>query len=223
MSIGEIKGVTPLLAPFRFTVPEQLFEIALGEDPEVRVKRAFRNASAIMRGATEEQCVHVAATQEMMISQLMSEGAVYVGQLVARSDVDPTKLASAQFAVLVKPAEVAAERPLAAVADGLRQPGMRREVAFAEYPAGEALVVGEEVRVNLPTTLTGAAVPNSHIVRQAQIIFPFPDRRRLAILTVSSEDLADWDDFVVILAGIARSVSFRQPGELSITDRLSRI
>jgi hypothetical protein len=102
----------------------------------------------------------------------------------------------------------------------LRTPG--REVGFAEYPAGQALVVGEEVRVTMPTTATGAPVQTSHLVRQAQIIFPCPDRKHIAILALSSEALADWRAYIDILDGMARSVSFRDPAKKSsIADRLS--
>jgi hypothetical protein len=207
--------------PLRFKVPEQLHEIDLNEDAEQRVRRAYANATAIMRGSTEEQRVHVVYTQEMMIAELQSQGAVYAGQLVARSDDNPQKLATAQFAVMIKDAELDAKNPLAAVADGLREPGKTREVAFAEYPAGQALVVGEEVQVTMPVTVTGAPIATKHLVRQAQIIFPCPDHKHMAILALSSEALADWRAYIDILDAMARSVSFRDPSKTSIADRLS--
>jgi hypothetical protein len=208
--------------PLWFKVPEELHEIDLTEAPEARVRRAYANATAVMRGATEEQRVHVVHTQEMMVIELLDQGAVYAGQLLARSDYNPERLATAQFAVMIKKADLAAREPLAAVADGLREPGKSREVGFAVYPAGEALVVGEEVQVTLPTTITGAPVRNTHLVRQAQIIFACPDRRHIAIIALSSEALADWRTYIDILDTMARSVSFEDPNKSSsIASRLS--
>ncbi|SDD36849.1 hypothetical protein [Actinokineospora iranica] len=53
------------------------------------------------------------------------------------------------------------------------------------------------------------------------MIFACPDRAHIALFTVASEQLADWAEYVAILDGIARSVSFRNPGERSIADRLA--
>jgi hypothetical protein len=219
MSISSTMNSVQARQPLRFTVPQELHEIDLTEDPEVRMRRAYANATAVMRGSTEEQRVYLVYTQETMVAQLQAQGAVYSGQLLARSDVDPARPATAQFSVLVKQADLDARAPLAAVADGLREPG--REVGFAQYPAGEALVIGEELKVTLPTTVTGALVPNEHIVRQAQIIFACPDDRHLAMFTMSSESLMDWRTYIDILDGMARSVSFREPGKRSIADRMS--
>ncbi|RCW43122.1 hypothetical protein DFQ14_1079 [Halopolyspora algeriensis] len=156
-----------------------------------------------------------------MLSQLLNQGAVYVGHCVARSDADPSKLTTSQFSILVKEADLSAHRPLAAVASALRQPDGRRKVGFADYPAGEALVVGEEVEVRLPVSVTGKSVENVHRVRQAQVILPFPGGRRMAVLGVSSESLDDWEHYVSMLNGIATSVSFTDPAKKSIGDLLA--
>jgi ribosomal protein L18 len=221
MNVSAKLGAEDLAQPLRFTVPEELHEIDLTEDAETRVQRAYANATAIMRGATEMQRLSVVFNREMMIAQLVSEGAVYAGQLIARSDADATKLATAQFAILVKEADLDAADPLAAVAGGLKEPGKAREVGFAQYPAGAALVVGEEVKVTMPVTVTGEPVASTSLVRQAQIVFPCPDRRHIVILTVSSDSLADWRAYVDILDGMARSVSFRASKTSPIADRLS--
>jgi hypothetical protein len=221
MNVSAKLGVDNTSLPLRFTVPEQLHEIDLTEDAEARVQRAYANATAIMRGSTEEQRVSVVFTQEMMITELLAQGAVYAAQLVARSDAEPDKLATAQYAVLIKDAHLDAANPLAAVADGLKQPGKTREVAFAQYPAGEALVVGEEVKVTMPAQVTGEPISRTYLVRQAQVIFPCPDHRHLAVLALSSDALADWRAYIEILDGMARSVSFRESVKSTIADRMS--
>lgn len=72
----------------------------------------------------------------------------------------------------------------------------------------------------MPFAPLGHPVPVEHRLRQAQVILPFPDKRRLAIIGVSSESLEDWQSYVEILDGIARSVSFNKAGAGSIADRM---
>ncbi|MFD1047563.1 hypothetical protein ACFQ1S_19475, partial [Kibdelosporangium lantanae] len=123
-------------------------------------------------------------------------------------------------ALSVREAELDAHQPLAAVADGLREPG--RDVVFSKYPAGKALVVAEEDRVTFPVSVTGAPIENTHVVRQAQIIFACPDQEHLAILSLSTESVADWETYLDILNTMADSVSFREPhARNSIADRLA--
>ncbi|MEV4649085.1 hypothetical protein [Saccharopolyspora sp. NPDC049357] len=207
--------------PLWFKIPEQLHEVDLYGSPASRIQRSYENVSVLMEGADVAEQIHVVYLQEQMLSQLLANGAVFVGHCLARSEADPAKLTAAQFSILVQPANLSARRPLHALAGALKQPGMRREVGFADYPAGEALVVGEEVEVTLPTTLTGKPVENTHRVRQVQIVLPFPGNQRLAIVGVSSETLADWKHFVTMLDGIARSISFTDPAEPSIGDLLA--
>lgn len=207
--------------PFRFTVPEQLHEVDLAEAPDARMRRALEQWPSALRGLTPQQAVHLALTQEMSLAKFREEGAVYVGQVFARSDHDPSRLTTGQLAIMVKPAALEAEQPLAAIAGGLTVRGEPREIGYADFPAGEALVIGEEVTVRVPFTPLGRPTPVTHRTRQAQIIFAFPDKRRLAILSVSTEDLADWQAYLAILNGVAQSVSFTpELPSSSITNKL---
>lgn len=207
--------------PFRFAVPEQLLEVDLAEAPDARMRRALEQYPAALRGLTAQQAVHLTLTQEMSLAKFREEGAVYVGQIFARSDHDPARLTTGQLAIMVKPVDSRAEQPLAAIAGGLTVRGEPREIGYADFPAGEALVVGEEVTVRIPFTPLGRPTPVTHRMRQAQIIFAFPDKRRLAILSVSTEDLGDWQAYLAILNGVAQSVSFAlEVPESSIANKL---
>ncbi len=207
--------------PFRFTVPRLLMAVDLAEAPEARMRRALEQWPAALRGLTPHQAVHLALTQEASLAKLREEGAIYVGQAFARSDHDPSRPTTGQLAIMVKPAVLQAEQPLAAIAGGLTVRGEPREIGYADFPAGEALVVGEEVTTRVPFTPLGGRTPVTHRIRQAQVIFAFPDRRRLAILSVSTEDLGDWPAYLELLNGVAKSVSFDPPAPpSSITNQL---
>ncbi|MEY7970458.1 hypothetical protein AB8O38_00500 [Saccharomonospora xinjiangensis] len=205
--------------PLRFRVPEEFQEIALEEPSEVRATRTFMSFQRTLR-LTQQQALHLAFSQEYLLARLRDEGAVYVGQCVARSEADPTALTSAQYTILVKKADLDADDVLDLLAGGLRTPSQPREVLLAEYSAGKALVVGEELVVTSPHGPLGELRLTTHRVRQAQVILPFPDRRRLAVIGVSTENLADWKAYVEILDGIAQSVSFTEPPARSIARAL---
>lgn len=207
-------------SPLRFTVPDQFTELPLDEDPEARIKRTYERLSETMRGANGTQRMHLVFMQEYMLTKLITKGAVYAALCVCRSEANPATLSAAQFAIFVKDVKLSGERPLAAVAGGLKKPGEPRETAFVQFPAGEGLVVGEEVRVDSPVTVTGRTERNMTTVRQAQVIMPFPNLRKLAILSMSSTFLADWPYYAGMLNDIAHSVSFTEKNE-SIADRPS--
>ncbi|SFP77157.1 hypothetical protein SAMN05421810_103364 [Amycolatopsis arida] len=206
--------------PLRFTVPEQLREIPLEEEPGQRIRRTYESLATGLRGLSDEQRLRMVLVQELVLGKLLREGAVYVANCVARSEVEPTRLTAGQFSILVKEAKLHGDRPLLAVARGLASPGEPREIVLNEYPAGEALVIGEEVLVELPPMAGGYPVVRRQRVRQAQIVFAFPDRRRVAILAVSTQDLPDWDGYLRILNDLAHSVSFDPPGGSPLSRRL---
>lgn len=208
--------------PFYFTVPGQFSELPLTEDPEARVRRTFERVAASLRSATDAERVHVTFLQEYLLAKLLAEGAVYAALCLCRSETHPGKLSTAQFAIFVKDIKLSGERPLAAVAGGLKNPGQPRETAFVHFPVGEGLVVGEELKMTIPVDLRGRPHPSTHIVRQAEVLIPFPDRQQLAVLSVTSEALDDWIHYAGMLNDIAHSVRFTKPGR-SIADPLGAL
>ncbi|WP_162830256.1 hypothetical protein [Amycolatopsis palatopharyngis] len=209
--------------PLRFTVPEQLHEIDLGEDQQQRVRRTFEKLIRCLHGIDQTKILAMVFSQEAMLAKLVQEGAVYVAQCVARSEFEPTRLCVAQFSILVKDAALQGAQPLKTIASGLRTPGEPREIIFMDFPAGEGLVIGEELAVQPYADVTGQRTGRSHRVRQAQIILAFPDRRRLAILNVSSEGIEDWHHLTRTLNEIAHSVSFTKRAENTISMRLNTL
>ncbi|WP_141134656.1 hypothetical protein [Haloechinothrix alba] len=199
--------------PLYFSVPPVFQEIDLDGDPEERVRRSFERFGAALEGATPEQCGSLTLQQEVMIGELLEQGAIYAATCLVRTEDEPPRLSTAQFTVCVREANLDGERPLMALADGLRVPGSPREVAFAEFPAGRAVLVGDEADVHLPYTVDGRNQPQSHRVRQAQVVLPLPGNRRIAVFGISSQCLPEWSYYAAMLDDIAYSVSFTAPSE----------
>ncbi|MDV6011099.1 putative T7SS-secreted protein [Haloechinothrix sp. LS1_15] len=203
-----------------FTVPDVFREIELDGDPEDRVARTFDRLGSTLGGATPEQCGSLTVQQELAIAQLRQHSAVYAATCLVRTEDEPPRLSTAQFTLCVREAKLDGERPLIALADGLRLPGSAREVAFADFPAGQAVLVGEEVEVHMPYSVDGREEPRTHRIRQAQVILPLPGNRKIAVFGIASQCLHEWRYYAAMLNDIAYSVAFTpptEPGDSSIS------
>lgn len=184
------------------------------------MQRTYQEAYALLPEADPTEHLNLVLLQEIMLAQLINEGAVYAAHCLARSEADPERLCTAEFSILIKEVELPPEQPLATIANGLREPGEPRAVATVTYPAGEAIVTGEELAVQPPMLPSGRPSTTTHRMRQARVLLPLPDRQLLAILGITSTDLADWPHFVRILNDIAHSVSFTEPATGTLTAAL---
>lgn len=206
--------------PIRFSVPEQFQEVSLEEMPEQRAQRQYDALVRTFSDLGSTQCIRLVLAQEMGLSYLIESGAIYAATCLARSEAEPSMGVTAFFTVIVKEAELHGDRPLVDIAKGLRTPGEPREIIFNHFPAGEALVVGEEVVVTQPVSVLGESRQERHRLRQAQVIFALPGNEAVAILTMASPGLYDWTHFVATLNGISHSISFGNSRESAVTLRL---
>jgi hypothetical protein len=128
MDIADVLDAGSTRVPLRFVVPERFFELDLAEDPESRAKRTADNLAASLRNISERQVLHLVFTQEMVVAKLREEGAVYAANCVARSETEPRRLSAALCTIVIKDADLSAQRPLGAVAGALKTPGDSREM-----------------------------------------------------------------------------------------------
>ncbi len=207
--------------PFRFTVPDAFHELDLAESSEDRARRTFERFRAAYPGASDDQRAHIVANQELALNGLVAQGAVYAAVVVARSYAHPEQLSFAQFSVLVQAADLRGDRPAGVLAAGMRSADSPRQVSVVDFPAGQAVVVGEEVSLSRTMTVTGEPKQHTHRMRQAQVIFARPEHGKLVTLGLVSESIADWSSYAAILNNVARSVSFSDVDAPSIVDRLT--
>lgn len=207
--------------PLRFTPPGQLVKMPLDATPDERMNQTYREAAAVLSEATPEKLANLVLMQEISMSALLRDGAVYAATCVARSEAEPATLCTAQFVVLVQEAYLPQENPLSTLASGLQEPGVPRKTAIVEYHAGSAVLVGEERSVTPSRLASGRKNTETYRMRQAQVIIPFPGYRRLALMSVSSQHLQDWEHFTRMLDDMAESIRFDDGTEPSIEDRLN--
>lgn len=202
MSISDFLQPTEKEIPLWLNVPPEFQEIDLDEPADSRIDRIARETQKLP-GCNPSWQAHAVLSQESLVSSLRQTGAIYAANFVASSELVPTRLVSALFTVVVREPYGLADQSLTEIARGLQENGSHSETLLVDYPAGPAIAQGEHhlVRWN----------GQSLQIRQSTIIFQFPGRRRLAMIGISSSDLDDWDDFVGVLDGIARTVSFTRP------------
>lgn len=191
-----------------FTVVDEMHPIPLDEDPRLRTTRAYEALLRRLPDHTPAQCWDIVCEQEKSLTALITEGAVYLATCVALSEAVPARQVVAQFCVTVKEVDLPADRPLAAVARTLSAANPRRPITFDALPAGEALMFDEEV------VTTGPGIDSPRTTQCAQVVIAFPDRKRIAMLALSTEDGPDWPDYRNLLTVIARTVSFTDPAEV---------
>lgn len=206
--------------PLTFSVPQQFQEISLTDSPEQRARRQYDALTQALRGIKPSEGLYMVLAQEMALANLIRAGTIYVATCFAKSETDPTRGVTAHLSVLIKEATLHGNRPLVDVARGLNTPGEPREIIFNEFPAGEALVIGEELLVTQPTTVSGSPTPQKHRIRQAQVIFALPGNEALAIFSMSSPSLDDWPHFMAVLNGISHSVSLADTANSVVSSRL---
>ncbi|RZQ62748.1 hypothetical protein [Amycolatopsis suaedae] len=194
----------PTSLPLWFTVPNQFTEIDLTEPIGQRMRRINEQAG-VLPGTDVSQRANAVFAQEALLGQLARAGAVYAAHCIARSEHEPHRIVTGLFTVLVQEPPGLSEQSMATIARGLHEPGEPSETLLLDYPAGQAIVHGEQRLV----TFNGG----TQSMRQAQVIFRLPDLQRLAIFSMSTSDIDDWEDFAGILDGIARSVSFTPPSD----------
>lgn len=198
-----------------FDVPDAFAALDLGDDPGPRIARL----AAPTTGLTDTQRLHLLLAQEYMVETMRREYVVYAAQCLVRVDGATPRLSVAQFTVSVCPAHVAGlvgvdvldvvAARLDGVGPGREAPG--REVAVLSLPAGRTLAVVEDRRFTTYVSALGVARRRDHVVRQVQLVVPFPDRRYLAVLALGTESLQDWENYLDLVGDIAASVRFSAP------------
>jgi hypothetical protein len=188
----------PNTARLWFAEADQMYPIPLDEDPQQRNARTYESLLRALPDRNPEYCWDLVTAQETAIVELISQGAAYLATCFARSEAVPGELTTAQFGVMISDAELPTDDSLAAMARELSTRNGQHGVSY------EYLSVGRAIAIDQADNGTCCA----------QVIIPFPDRKRIAALVLSTKDGPDWPDYRNLLIAIARTVSFTDPAEV---------
>ena len=197
--------------PYRFRLPQGFHELDLAERPEARAERLLDSLQQSLPGIPEEQLIYALVGNQYAVERLIDEGAVYAANFLGRSEHEPTAASTALFTVMVRATGSTAREPLEVIAEGVRrEQGKNRAVDFVDLPVGRCLVVTEDDLVSSPLNVAGAQTTRPTVVRQIQVSLSLPDPSDIAVFTLSTQCLRDWDEYVLMMAEICKTIGWHE-------------
>ncbi|WP_406283170.1 hypothetical protein [Embleya sp. NBC_00896] len=200
---------TDEVAPW-FVLPDGFEVLPMDRDPIERATELVLMLQDFWPEATPEQRIQCALTNDAFLDGLNHEGVVHLSTCLARKD--DGALTSAMLVVTVKYFEPKPGVPFAdRVVRELGPPSFDRDIAVAPSALGRIPVVVEDSTPRVPGELVGADEDFGVTTRYVRAFFPFPGQSRMAVFTLSTQDLDTWPDYVEMMAAICASVSFAPP------------
>ncbi|MBH1935226.1 hypothetical protein I5Q34_13230 [Streptomyces sp. AV19] len=199
--------LTTIELPFTFSVPEAFEDCEFALSPEERADRFLAKLSALDPKPSDEELLHALLAQQSLVDQLANAGCVYAGVMLTRPEPPRKGIASLLLTVTVRPSELSGDATLERLAQSMAATYPTAEVGVVVLPAGPAVLCTEETKVGGTVNLLGAGGGDT-VVRQLHVFVPIPGRTAMADFSVSTENTADWEHYVEILAGVCRTIQF---------------
>ncbi|MFG2622176.1 hypothetical protein ACGFXC_31615 [Streptomyces sp. NPDC048507] len=200
---------TKIDLPLSFQVPEAFTDIDFTVSAEINTNRLIDRLNMVDPRPSDADIAHAVLTQQSMYELLSAAGAVYAGTLL----YGPTKenpqatLASAILTVTARPSELSNENTVHRLARTMGALYPEAEVGVVVLGAGPAVLLTEERKVERPVNLLGDG-GGATVVRQLHAFVPIPGRLAMADFAIATENLAEWESCVEILAEVCRTITF---------------
>lgn len=210
----------PGVFPLNFSLQPGFTAIDLAESAQDRAEKMLDSLQRNMPELGVEEHLRAIMAYEYSVRRMREEGVIYAANFVGRSSEDSSTATTAQFSVVLQAAELKASQPLTIPAEELRKrPSCK--VDFVDLPVGRSLVVVEETTLQPEVNLAGHDSAPQRRTRQFQVIIPLSSRDELAIFSLATECLQDWDDYVGMMAEICKTISWREDQRSSIESKLA--
>ncbi|MFF1788401.1 hypothetical protein ACFVX9_18315 [Kitasatospora sp. NPDC058243] len=195
--------------PISFQVPEAFTDLDFSVSAEVNTNRLIERLNMVDPKPSDEEIGAAVLTQQTMYELLSAAGAVYAGTLLygPTKEKPEGKLASAILTVTARPSELSNEQTVHRLARTMGAIYPDAEVGVVRLEAGPAVLLTEERKVERPVNLLGDG-GGPTVVRQLHVFVPIPGRLAMADFAIATENLAEWDSCVEILAEVCRTITF---------------
>ncbi|QRX94849.1 MULTISPECIES: hypothetical protein [Streptomyces] len=197
--------------PLTFSVPEEFQSLDLLGSAEENTNRLLEQLGQLDPPPSQEELAHAVLAQQTMFEMLTAAGAVYAGVLLAKTpgDAPPEqqRLSSAMLTVVARPSELNNEETVDRLARTLGAIHPEAEVGVSRIPTGRVVLLTQESKVEEPVNLL-ANGGQPTVVRQLHVFVPIPGRLAMADFSLSTENIAEWDHYVEILAGVCNTIAF---------------
>ncbi|MFE9558328.1 RICIN domain-containing protein [Streptomyces sp. NPDC006703] len=197
--------------PLTFSVPEEFQSLDLSASAEENTNLLLERLGMLDPAPPKEQIAHAVLAQQTMYEMLTAAGAVYAGVLLAKTPENATPdkqhLSSVILTVVARPSELSDENTVTRLARTLGAINPDAEVGVSRLPFGPAVLLTQDSKVDKPANLL-VNDDQPTVVRQLHVFVPVPGRLAMADFCIATENLADWDHCVDILAGVCSTIAF---------------
>ncbi|MEU8781348.1 hypothetical protein [Streptomyces sp. NPDC048637] len=197
--------------PLTFSVPQEFHSLDLAASAEENTDLLLERLGQLESRPPQEELAHAVLAQQTMYEMLTAAGAVYAGVLLAKTPTDAPPeqqhLSSVILTVVARPSELANEHTVTRLARTLGAIHPDAEVGVTRLPSGPAVLLTQDSKVEKPVNLL-VNDDQPTVVRQLHVFVPIPGRLAMADFSIASENLAEWDHCVDILAGVCNTIAF---------------
>ncbi|GGV02570.1 hypothetical protein GCM10010211_82410 [Streptomyces albospinus] len=197
--------------PLTFSVPQEFQALDLLASAEENTNQLLDQLGQLDPPPSQEELAHAVLAQQTMFEMLTASGAVYAGVLLAKTPEDAPpeqqRLSSAMLTVVARPSELNNEDTVDRLARTLGAIHPEAEVGVTQLPTGRVVLLTQDSKVEDPVNLL-ANGGQPTVVRQLHVFVPIPGRLAMADFSLSTENIAEWDHYVDILAGVCNTIAF---------------
>ncbi|MEV5381059.1 hypothetical protein AB0L26_34630 [Streptomyces nondiastaticus] len=197
--------------PLTFSVPTEFQSLDLAATAEENTNLLLERLGKLDPPPPQEEIAHAVLAQQTMYETLTAAGAVYAGVLLAKTPADAAPeqqhLSSVVLTVVARPSELSNENTVTRLARTLGAIHPGAEVGVVRLPFGPVVTLTQDSKIEKPANLL-ANDDQPTVVRQLHVFVPIPGRLAMADFSIATENLADWDHCVDILAGVCSTIAF---------------
>jgi hypothetical protein len=197
--------------PLTFSVPQQFQSLDLAASAEENTNLLLERLGQLESPPSREELAHAVLAQQTMYEMLTAAGAVYAGVLLAKTPADAPPeqqhMSSVLLSVVARPSELSNEHTVTRLARTLGAIYPEAEVGVSRLPSGPVVLLTQDSKVEKPVNLL-VDDDEPTVVRQLHVFVPIPDRLAMADFSIATENLAEWDHCVDILAGVCSTIAF---------------
>lgn len=207
----------------RLTLPPLFSARDLRESSTDRRNRLSALLGDAWNGSLKESLL----TADRAVSeQLRVGGVILAAECLARAGSDAERLTFAQLLVRMIELAPLTDTRMGLLVAALTDEARQRKVRRVDLTAGSAICVIEEVRTAVTDLVDDASI-RVQAVRQAHALLRIPDLSGLLVVTLSTQFLQDWEEYLDLFGPMVKGITFddREPdvvtGPSSITRALT--
>ncbi|WP_441246441.1 hypothetical protein [Kitasatospora sp. McL0602] len=210
MTVEPSAAATPRIddeLDIRWEVPVIFHSLGVALSEEERSAHISEVAAEVWSGGTEFQRTTVAGWYSEIAAEAAEDGAVYAGFALLGTEDDRVSVAT--LVILAEESDTSDPAIAAAALVEFLSMDPAHEVIRSDVSCGPAVVSISGMIMDLTEQ---AGVPTSLELAQAEVYIPVPGADTLLVCRLSTPSIADFPEYVTMLAQMADTVVYNKPG-----------